>query len=181
MLRLLLKEEKKEIKKEYIRRVLTIIFLGLSGVLFLFLVSLLPAFFLLSVDQKVLNQELSVAQDVELNADRQRLKEKLKNLQQTLNLIDTPNSDISYYIQKITERQPRDINILSLDFTKNADKNSIVVQGVANSRTSLSSFVKVLETVDEFEAVNLPFSSFTREVDIPFSITIYLKDTQPKK
>lgn len=181
MLKLLLTEEKKEIKKEYIRRILSIVFLGLSIILFLFLVSLLPAFFLLNVDQKVLNQELSVAQDVELNADRQRLKEKLQNLQQTLNLIDTPNSDFSYYIQKITERQPRDINILSLDFTKNANKNSIIVQGVANSRTSLSSFVKVLETVDEFEAVNLPFSSFTREVDIPFSITIYLKDTQPKK
>lgn len=174
MLKLLLKEENKEIKKDYLRRVITIVLFGLSGVLVLFLISLIPAYFLLKVDQKVLNQELSVAQNTELNADRNRLKEKLANLQQTLNVIDTPDSDNSYFIQKITERQPRDINILSLNFEEQQDKSVIIVQGTANSRNSLSTFVKSLELVAEFESINLPFSSFAREVDIPFALTIIL-------
>lgn len=174
MLKLLLKEENKEIKKDYLRRVITIVLFGLSGVLVLFLISLIPAYFLLKVDQKVLNQELSVAQNTELNADRNRLKEKLANLQQTLNVIDTPDSDNSYFIQKITERQPRDINILSLNFEEQQDKSVIIVQGTANSRNSLSTFVKSLELVTEFESINLPFSSFAREVDIPFALTIIL-------
>jgi multidrug efflux pump subunit AcrB len=178
MPKLLLKEENKDIKKEYTQRLVTLLFFGLSGVLFLFLISLIPAYFLLKVDQKVLNQELSVAQNTELNADRKKLKEKLSNLQQTLNIIDTPNSEISYYIQKVTERQPRDINILSLNFEKEAGKNLIIVQGTANSRSGLSDFVKTLETVSEFESVTLPFSSFAREVDIPFSITINIMNPE---
>ncbi|MBP9763339.1 MAG: hypothetical protein KBD10_01165 [Candidatus Pacebacteria bacterium] len=174
MLKLLLNKENKEIKREYAIRFAILFLFGLSGVLFLFLISLIPAYFLLKVDQKVLTQELSVAQDSGLNADRKRLKEKLSSLQQTLNIVDTPNNDISYYIQKITERQPRDINILSINIENKSEKRFIVMQGVANSRSGLSSFVKTLEDVTEFESVVLPFSSFTKETEIPFSVTINL-------
>jgi hypothetical protein len=174
MLNLLLKEEKKEIKKEYLFRFITILFLGISSILILVVVSLIPSYFLLKVDQKVVGQELSVAQDVELNADRQRLKEKLSELQKTLNVVDTKYPAVSLYLQSITEKQPRDINILSIDFSKSNEINSVVLQGTANSRGSLASFVDSLETVPQFESVNLPFSSFARDSDIPFSITINL-------
>lgn len=176
MLKLLLKEEKNVIKKEYIFRFLTILFFGLSAVIALFLISLVPTYFLLKIDQKVLTQELDVAQDSELNIERKKLKEKLADLQQTLNIVDTPNTEISFYIQKITERQPRDVSILNLSFEKVGGKEVVTVQGNANGRSSLASFIDVLEEVPEFENVNLPFSSFTRDSDIPFSITINILD-----
>lgn len=172
MLKLLLNEKKNELRKEYLFRYLTVLFFGLSGILVLFLISLIPVYFILKIDQKVLTEELSVAQDAELNADRSRLKEKLTSLQEVLNIVDTPSVEISGYIQKITERQPRDISILNIDFDKNADTQTIVLQGNANSRGSLATFIDSLETVEEFSTVNLPFSSFTRDSDIPFSITI---------
>lgn len=181
MLKLLLNEKKKEIKKEYSLRYLTILFFGLAGIFVLFIISLIPVYFILKIDQKVLNEELSVAQDSELNSDRTRLKEKLSSLQQTLNIVDTPSIEISGYIQKITERQPRDISILKIDFDKNENSQTIILQGNANSRGSLATFIDSLETVDEFETVNLPFSSFTRDSDIPFSITINLVNKNPNE
>jgi multidrug efflux pump subunit AcrB len=179
MLKLLLNEKKKELKKEYLFRYLTILLFGLSGILILFLISLVPIYFILKIDQKVLKEELSVAQDAELNADRSRLKEKLTSLQQTLNIVDTPSVEVSGYIQKITERQPRDISILNISFDKNTDSQTIILQGNANSRGSLATFIDSLETIEEFSTVNLPFSSFTRDSDIPFSITISLVNENP--
>lgn len=179
MLNLLLKEEKQEIKKEYLFRYLTIALFCLSGIFILCIGSLIPSYFLLKVDQEVLNQELSVAQDAELNSDRQRLKEKLADLQKTLNIVDTPSSQISIFIQKITEIQPRDINLLNIDFSNDDLGPKILLQGNANTRGSLASFIDSLETVPEFENVNLPFSSFARDSDIPFSITINLKSNNP--
>jgi multidrug efflux pump subunit AcrB len=178
MLSLLLKEEKREIRKEYLFRYLTILFFGVAGIIFLVSASLIPSYFLLKIDQKVLNQELSVAQDAELNSDRQRLKEKLAELQKTLNIVDTPSVEVSGFIQSITEKQPRDINILNINFSELAGVKNIVLQGTANSRGSLAGFIDSLETVPEFKSVNLPFSSFTRDSDIPFSITINLESEQ---
>jgi multidrug efflux pump subunit AcrB len=174
MLNLLLKKEKEDIKKEYVFRFLIILFFGLSIVIILFLISLIPSYVVLKIEQKSLNSELNLAQDTELNADRKRLKDKLSSLQKILKIVDTPKSEISYYIQKITEKQMRDINILGISFLKQAEADSIVLDGNANSRSSLASFIESLETVPEFESVNLPFSSFTRDSEIPFSITINL-------
>lgn len=181
MLKLLLKKEKDEIKKEYISRFLIVLFFGLSSVLILFLISLTPAYVVLKIEQKNLNNELNLAQDSDLNADRKRLKDKLETLHKTLDIVDTPKSEISTYIQKITEKQLRDINILGISFAKQAEKNSIILDGNANSRSSLASFIGDLETVPEFESVNLPFSSFARDFEIPFSITINLRSNTEDK
>lgn len=174
MLKLLLKKEKDEIKKEYVFRFLIILFLGLSSIMFLFLISLTPSYVVLKIEEKNLNNELNLAQDSELNSDRKRLKDKLVSLQKTLNIVDTPKSKISYYIQKITEKQLRDISISGISFLKQTDVDSIVLDGNANSRASLASFITALESVPEFESVNLPFSSFARDAEIPFTITINL-------
>lgn len=174
MIKLLLKEEKKEIKKEYAFRFLIILFLGLSFVSIFLLISLIPSYFLLKVNQKVLIQELSVAQNVELNTDRQKLKDKLNELQKILDIVDTKNYNISYNIKNITDRQSRDINIQNLEFSNENSQEIFLIQGVANTRGSLASFIDTLETIPEFEYVNLPFSSFARDTDIPFSIKINL-------
>lgn len=175
MLKLLLKEEKKQIKKEYLLRFFTLLFMTLSFVLVLFLVSLVPSYFILKLDQKIINEKLSVAQNSELNQERQDLKKQLSDLQKVLNIVSSPTTEISSYIQSITERQPRDISILNIAYTKEGGKPNIVLQGNANSRGSLAGFIDELEKVAEFESINLPFSSFVRDVDIPFSITIYIK------
>lgn len=183
MLNLLLTEEKKEIKKDYLFRYVSILLFCLSGVSLLIILTMIPSYVLLKIDQKVLRQELSVAQDDQLNEDRKRLKEKLADLQKTLNIVDTTQINSSLYLQKITEIQPRDINILNIDFIKESGANKIVLKGNANSRASLAAFIDLLEGVPEFSAVNLPFSSFARDSDIPFSININLinNDNDTKK
>lgn len=185
MLKLLLKEEYKKIKRDYIFRFIIISLIGLSSVMFLFMVSLLPAYVLLRTDQKVLAEEVKIAQDEELNADRKRLKEKLNELRDTLNILDTNQYEISYFIQKITERQPRSVNISNISFdsklVEEEDRASIIIQGTANSRESLSSFATSLEQVSEFESVTLPFSSFAKDSEIPFSITVSLAPLEPEK
>ncbi len=176
MLKLLTNEEKINIKKEYVLKLLTVLFFGLAGVFVLILVAFIPSYYILKIDQDVLNQELSVAQDTELNVSKKRLKEKLSNLKQALNIVDTEPTKISVYIQKITERQPAQINILNMNFSKLDKKESIAVQGNADNRVALVSFISSLEEVEEFGKINLPFSSFTRDSDIPFSITINIVD-----
>lgn len=185
MLRLLLKEESKKIKKEYIYRFFMLLLSGLSGILVLFLISLLPAYVLLKTDKEVLTEEVKISQNSELNADRKRLKERLNNLRDTLNTLDTKQYEISSFIQQITERQPRTVNISTIAFDSKSsgaiEKSNIIIQGTANSRESLASFSKSLEEVEGFESVALPFSSFAKDTEIPFSITILLKSLDEEK
>lgn len=174
MLKLLLKEESKRIKKNYISRFITLILYGFSAILFLFLISIIPAFVLLKIDQKILNEELKIAQNEELNKDRIQLKEKLNNLKHLLNILDTKQYETSYLIQKVTERQNRSISISSFSFDLNQETEnpSFTIQGNANNRESLADFVSELQKVEEFKTASLPFSSFAKEAEIPFSITI---------
>lgn len=185
MLRLLLKEESKKIKREYVYRFLILLFAGLSSILILFLISLLPAYFLLKIDKKVLSEEVKISQNSELNSDRKQLKEKLNALRETLNTLDTNQYQISYFIQKITEKQPRTVNISTISFDSKGsgsiNRSNINIQGNANSRESLADFAKSLEDVDGFESVVLPFSSFAKDTEIPFSITIILKSLEDEK
>lgn len=176
MLKLLLKEESKKIKREYISRFFILILLGFSVSLILFLISLLPAFVLIKADQKVLNEELKVAQNEELNSDRVKLKEKLNDLKSLLNILDVKQYEISYLIQKVTERQTRSISISSFSFDANylSENSTFTIQGNANNRESLADFVSELQKVDEFKTASLPFSSFAKDSEIPFSITIKL-------
>lgn len=178
MLKLLLKEESQKIKKEYIRRFIIVLFFGLSAIMFLFIVSLIPSYFILKLDQKVLNAELSSAQNEELNNDRLKLKEKLNSLRSTLNILDTKQYEVSYLIQNVTERQTRDVNITGFAFDGNYKNKELspvfIIQGNANSREALANFIEVLNQVPEFSSASLPFSSFAKDSEIPFSITINL-------
>lgn len=183
MLKLLLQEEIKKIKKDYLIRFIILILAGVSVSLVVFLISLLPVYVLLKADQKVLNEELRSAQNEELNADRIRLKEKLNSLRNTLQVLDTKQYEISYLIQKVTERQPRTISISSFAFDSDnsgSGNNIFIIQGNANSRESLADFIESLKQVPEFSSAALPFSSYAKESEIPFSITISLPELNAK-
>jgi hypothetical protein len=62
-------------------------------------------------------------------------------------------SDISYQIQTATSA-------------------SITLQGRAADRQSLLSFTQTLETNGHFQNVDLPVSSFAKDTDIDFSISL---------
>jgi hypothetical protein len=69
--------------------------------------------------------------------------------------------------------QPRSgISITGLSLRRDAEKGTIVVQGVANTRSDLVAFSKGLQGEPSFSRVDLPVSSLAKGTDISFTIRI---------
>ena len=181
MLRLLLPKQKKELRAEYRNRFLVVFFGSLTCVVLAWGFSLVPTYVTLQSEEKVLREDLRIATDPALNADRNMLKDELQSLSKRLVLLDVPSYQVSRLLQLITNAQTRAIAIttISFDATKNPTDASLqgvlVLSGVANTRSGLMGFADTLkQQADIFTDVDLPFSSLVKDTDIPFTITIQL-------
>lgn len=180
MLKLLLPEQREKIRQEYFKRYSTLVLFVLSVVLLLFGFSLTPTLLLTKSEESLLKEQVRIAKDPEINKDRIFLKKTLKELNQTVDILDVERYEISSIIDQITRNQVRGLGLSSISFTISKDSKlgevgSVSLQGVASSREVLASFVSVLESVDGFESVKLPFSSFAKNEDVPFSLKIELR------
>lgn len=177
MLKLLLPEQRKKIKLEYLKRYLSLIFIMLSAILILFAFSLTPTLLTAKSEESLLKEQVRIAKDPELNKDKIQLKETLTELNKTIEVLDVERHEISSIIDQITRNQIRGISISAISFE--ASNNKVSIQGTAGGREVLANFVSVLEEVEKFEKVELPFSSFTRNEDVPFSLNITLVSISP--
>lgn len=181
MLRLLLPKEKKSLRREYLSRVTVLACFGAAFVLVLWGVSLTPTFVMLQSEEQVLTEELRVATDAGLNEERTALKAELSHLSKQLKLLDVPAYHVSRLLQVVTSAQSREVGLSSISFDSTTDtvdkslKGQLTLSGVANTRSSLLTFVEVLkQQSDVFTSVDLPFASLVKDVDVPFTITVML-------
>lgn len=187
MLRLLLPDQKKEVRREYRMRFAVLALFGLSFVLIAWGVSLSPTYVLLQSEEKVLQEELRVATDTSLHEERTALKEELNQLGKQLKLVDVPTFHISQIIQAVTNAQSRAVGLSSISFdsVRQPDGSligTVILSGVANTRNSLLSFAEALrQRTDVFTSVDLPFTNLVKDVEVPFTMTITLVPVAPSK
>lgn len=87
--------------------------------------------------------------------------------------VGTSVMPFSSVIAKLETLTGDGIAINSYKFSrKNGAIDSIVIDGLASSRLSLSQFKDALQKDDMFKSASLPLSNLAKDVDIPFTITI---------
>lgn len=176
MLELLPNTQKKALKREYFLRLLIAVFLLLSVVGTLSLVSLSPSYFLSVEKEKIVSQTFekleksnkSIAEDKMLQSD-------IKNSQEMLILLKPPERLISIngLISKIIDKKNSGIRIDEIAATSyKKGQYQILVKGNAINRDILKSFVENLKNGGLFDSVDLPISNFTKIADIDFNITL---------
>lgn len=181
MLRLILPEEKKKLKREYVARLFVMSALVLSFVCAAWGVSQLPTYALLAAETRVLRESLRIATDPALNTDRDALKAELQAVSKQLTLIDVPAYQVSRVLAHVTAAQTAAIGLSSITFDTVTNEDTkettgmLVLTGAAATRSSLIAFRDTLAADTVLVAdVALPLATLAKERDIPFVITVTL-------
>lgn len=179
MLRLLLESDKEAIKKEYLFRFLNMLLIYITLGVFIWSFALVPSFLFVKTESDILSQQVEKQNNSKLAKDREELKKTVFDLNTKIKVLGTDEYVVSNLIRKITEKQSGEISIENISFANISSLNpvrTLELKGRADNRESLLDFSNELEGIEEFESVVLPFSNFASNENIPFLITIELKE-----
>ncbi|MCX6731872.1 MAG: hypothetical protein NTX55_02710 [Candidatus Parcubacteria bacterium] len=166
-------EDKRKIKKEYLRRLFAVI-----GIFFFFAV-FIGIILLLSFSVFLKDQEHNLERQMAVSGERLARN----NIGDTISLIEELNAKISLLDPEqknigeksaltkiILEEKTNKIKINNFSFIE----GKILIQGVSDNRQGLLSFIDSLKKKKEFKGVESPVSNLIKEKDIDFRLTIEL-------
>jgi hypothetical protein len=169
-------EKKKKVRDFYFR--LGVVFVAMLGLcVFVAVLSILPSYFLSSVEKNLAEQRL-LAQKLEPvpAVDQDSLK-IMEDLDKKLRLIE--NSDEDRYpvsrkiINEIVLKKMPDIKIERIRYENHPiDGKKVSIYGVAPSRERLLFFRRTLEDNVAFKKVDLPISNFIKGSNIEFYLNL---------
>ncbi|HRH26399.1 MAG TPA: hypothetical protein PLF31_02940 [Candidatus Paceibacterota bacterium] len=177
MFNLLPNEIKAALQREYHYRQ-AFIWSGAITIVILIATALLVPAYILSLTR---NQTLKIEREsVEIASQRNAgsaaqvvtAAEKLST-----SLTGIPESNVSTLVSQIISSRPAGIVVLRFSFSSALDAPiRAEIQGVAKNREALRGYVRTLEQQPSFGEVAVPIESFTRETNIPFTLTISIRN-----
>jgi hypothetical protein len=179
MFNLLPNEIKAALEREYHYRQ-AFIWSGAVTIVILIATALLVPAYILSITR---NQTLKIEREtVEIASQRNagsaaQVVAAAEKLSTALTAI--PDSNVSTLISQIINARPAGIVVLRFGFSSSIDAVGpmrVEIQGVARNREALRGYVRTLEGQPSFGEVTVPIESFTRETNIPFTLTIAIRN-----
>lgn len=177
MINLISTEEKKRKKRDFYLRVIIVFFLVLGFCVLVASVSILPSYFLSSVNKNLANTKLETQKkEPTLLADQDSLV-TMEDLNNKLNLVENAEKNKYLISQKVINeiifKKMSDIKITQVSYEANLPSGKkISVHGIAPSREKLLLFRRALEDSLAFEKVDLPISNFVRGSNIEFYLNL---------
>lgn len=150
--------------------------LMLGGVLAVHAVGMLPSFLYIQQLHRVyetdlagLGQKLAGLEEKTIRARVATLETRAQELQKTAH-----GSTASNVVRAVVSVPHPGIHIDHLSFTRKGgdQESSMVIAGIATSREVLRAYSSTLSLLPYVTKADLPISSFAKETDIPFSITL---------
>lgn len=178
MLNFLQQKNKNTIIFEYLLRV-TIFLLVIILISVLVLISLfLPSFFFAKYKNNIISGQLESIQQKNIDKGEDPVA-YIKNVNRLSTILSGgTNKTIRYrdIIDKIVSFKNKDIKILSISITQEKVLNSkkILINGIANTRNSLTLFDRDIRTDGFFSKVTFPISDFIKGSDSEFSATLII-------
>lgn len=180
MLNFLQQKNKNQIIFEYLLRaiVFLLLFVFLSS---LILISLfVPSFFFVKYKNDSVNSQFLSAQQKNINKGEDPIL-YIKNINRlAIALADNTSTSANYtdIVNKIVSLKNNNIKIISISVTNDVNSNSkrITINGVANTRDSLTLYDKNLRIDGFFDSVTFPVSNFIQSTDSNFTATLIYKN-----
>lgn len=176
MFNLLPQEQKKKIRQNYLRRfaIVTII----SGILLtiIFCVALIPAY--VASSQKVFSaqERKQIIENSISSSDKGILQAQLTELKTDVEILQKKNISTVGLVQQIIINKGPGISISGFMLTTGSTgEKRFVVEGIADSREKLKQFQANVLAM-KFKKVDLPISSFAKDKDIAFTMTITISN-----
>ncbi len=173
MINLLPPNAKKDLRREYWFRVLSVWLFIWSIALFAGAIAMLPVQVLISTQTDVSEKETVSANEKVTdyaNLSKALVQSSLKAKQVLDQGLVPPLSD---YISRFQNLAGLNIQINSINISRGKEGiNPVSINGIANNRQALASFRDSLLVLDEVSEVDLPISNLAKDKDIDFNLTI---------
>lgn len=197
MLRLILREERHELRGEYFARLAVVCLATVLVLMVIWSFVLLSLYAQVRIDKKIAEADLASIQDSELINNREEAIRLSQLIKEKISYIDDEVFNPALFVDLITDAAADadrsgsiSIDKIEINFKEQLDgdpdnsdtastaKNfaEISVAGVASSRGGLVNFQQTLNAMKIFNKVETPYSSFASNVNIPFDMKIESAD-----
>lgn len=173
MMNFLPEENKKEIQREYFRRLVVISGFSLFFTILFGIVIILLLFFVLKDQQAGVERQLAFSEQKLSQSGAGDIVPLIKDLNDKIKILKanlTGINEKSVLIKNIISKKPKEIKINEIFF----DEDKILIKGLSETRNALIAFINSLKTEKSFEKVDSPLANFLSEKNIEFSIEIKL-------
>jgi hypothetical protein len=168
---------KKEVKREYLFRLLSFSSLSLLVVIMVAICFLMPSSFLSKTKINFIDKQISDENATLLKSDPSLVSETKKTNEITGVLSSGINNEdqINSILKKIINAKNDDVKISIFSFSIDpSGARKFSVQGTSNTRDSLISFTKDLKSLGIFANVDLPVSDLIKNSNVDFTIGLTL-------
>lgn len=168
-LNLLPEQKRKIIKQEYFLRFFTVFSVFMIAIVVTCIILLLPSYYVTIRNETLLKNDVK-ALDKPVDEGEVTLKRQAKEADAYVEILSKsgPKHDPSFYFDRVFSLKNSGIRIDSFSY----NEKSIYVRGISSSREDLITFSDFIKADDFFKSVDLPISSFAKNQDISFALTI---------
>lgn len=178
MINLLLPEQKNNVKREYIARVVAVLLISVFITLTVAISLLVPVYILLK-DKEASAEKYLIGQSNGATNEKDFLKNIINDTNKKLSILNK-EEDGSFIVHtdifKTILGTRKNVRINSITYQNNGVVIPVVrISGIANTREDLQLFTKRLDGEVNFTNVNAPISNFVQDRNIEFSLEITLQ------
>ena len=177
MINLLPIEEKKELKKDFFYRSLTVFSLVLCFLVFISIIAILPTY-LISLEKKnTTNKKLEIQKNEVIPEIDQKAVVAIKDLDNRLALLEKARKNKYVFSQKVINevisQKVTGIKINRFFYENDSlEGREVNITGIAQNREQLLLFRQALENDSSFKNVDLPISNFVKGSNIEFNLNL---------
>ena len=177
MINLIPKEKKKKMTIDFYYRLVILFFAMLDFCIFVAFVSILPSYFISSMQNALINTRLETQKLEPISQAGEKSLAVVKDLNKKLSLIE--NSEKNKFlisvkvINAILLKKRPDVKITQILYENDGIQGKkIKIVGTAPSREILLLFRKALEDSPGFKNIDLPISNFVKGSNIQFNLSL---------
>lgn len=166
-------EDKRKIKKEYLRRLFVIIGIFSFSAISIGIILLLPPSIFLKDQKHNLERQLVISEERLSRGKIENTISLAEEINTKISLLDSGQKNVgekSAFIKIILEEKTNKIKINDFFFAQ----GKVLIQGLSENRQNLLSFIDSLRKKKDFKKVESPVSNLIKERDIEFNLTIEL-------
>lgn len=181
---LLSTENKKIVRSEYSRRLISV---AIGGLLFVFVADfllLIPFLVNIYYGSKNAKNELDVLTSKPASNDYRDLENIIKETKSDMNLLKNDMSQrqhIANVLTNVIRYKPNGISIEDMSWSNDDSGIRLNLGGIASTRELLRKYVTILQSDKSFPRVDIPVSAFAKAEKADFVITITVADKANEK
>lgn len=191
MINILPIEDKKEIKREYFKRLSITALFSLAVILLAAIIMLLPTMLLLNESESVAQQELVFINQKIEDAGLSQIKPFVDDINKKIGVLKQASGfrKHSETIGEIFAAAGSGVKISAFSLSAKGQTEGVVISGNSSTRKDMLSFIESLKrckagartNCTPFDKVESPVSNLLKERDIDFSIKAEVAAVNPKK